>query len=67
MSWPSTDFEVEVQQELEALRRVYEAARRVIAGRIPAVSSPEWKHSRISDTLIDKLAEALANVPEEST
>lgn len=71
MSWPSTDFELAVETELRALRKVAEAARAVVRGRIPAVSAElegsEWKHSRISDSLTDKLATVLDALPEEST
>ena len=31
MSWPSTDFELEIQTELDALRKVAEAARAYVA------------------------------------
>lgn len=71
MSWPSTDSELEIENELRALRKVAAEARRVVAGRIPAVSAERegstWKHSRISDGLTDALAKALADVPEPST
>ncbi len=42
---------------------IIDAARAVVRGRIPAVSAElagsEWKHSRISDSLTDKLAATL--------
>ena len=61
MSWPATDRELEIEQELQALRKVADAARAVI------MEGSTWKHSRISDSLTDKLAEALSQVPEPST
>ncbi len=71
MSWPSNDFEFEVETELKALREVAAKAKRVIEGRVPAESAQlegsNWKHSRISDNLTNALAEALAKVPEPST
>lgn len=71
MSWPGTDWELEIENELQALRKVAEAARKVVRGRVPAVSAElagsDWKHSRISDSLTDALQKALNEVPEPST
>lgn len=59
------------QGELERLRKVAEAARAVVRGRIPAVSAElrgsDWKHSRVSDSLTDRLAEALAALESRGT
>lgn len=53
-----------MRDELDALKEVVEAAKAVVDGRIPAVSAQlfgdsDWKHSRISDSLTDRLAKAL--------
>lgn len=62
--------------ELTALRSasapssaLVDAARAVVRGRVPAVSAElegsTWKHSRISDSLTDRLRAAIDALPEE--
>ncbi len=52
----------------DATEAVIDAAKAVAGGRIPAVSSEllgsDWKHSRIADSLTDKLIAAIGALPE---
>lgn len=61
MSWPSSDFELEVEQELQALRKVAHAAREVMI--------LEWgdvaKGCAVEGNLWRSLADALEAVPKE--
>lgn len=63
---PFTGEQVRVLLEENArLWKVAKAAHAVVRGRVPAVSCPEWVHSRISDSLTNKLADALAELTVE--
>ncbi len=65
-SLPEDPFHGDRTDYPEAVVRLALAAHAVVNGRVPAVSAElegsAWKHSRIADSLTDKLAKALADL-----
>jgi hypothetical protein len=63
MSWPSTDFELAIETELKALRKL-EVVARLISLKATNV---DFTEASVPSRLVRELREALAEVPEEQS